>query len=83
MCLFTKNLIEFHQKPHFMSSGAFLQMSVWSSTDRLILIFYDVFIAKDTSDIKIEAKSMGKHIYYRVLEARYKLFDFCIKRVKK
>ena len=70
MSLFTKNLIESHQKSHFTSPDAFLQMRVWFSTDHLILIFYDVFIAKDTSDIKIEAKSMGKHIYYRVLEAR-------------
>ena len=59
MSLFTKNLIESHQKSQFTSPDAFLQMRVWFSTDRLILIFYDVFIAKDTSDIKIEAKSMG------------------------
>ena len=70
MSLSTKNFIETQQKSHFPSSDAFLQMKLWFSTDRLILIFYDVFIAKDTSDIKIEAKSMGKHIYYRVLEAR-------------
>ena len=70
MSLFTKNLIESHQKSHFPSSDAFVQMRLWFTTDRLILIFYDVFIAKDTSDIKIEAKIMGKHICYRVLEAR-------------
>ena len=70
MSLSTKNFIETQQKSHFPSSDAFLQMKLWFSTDRLILIFYDVFIAKDTSDIKIEDKRMGKLIYYRVLEPR-------------
>ena len=70
MSLSTKNFIETQQKSHFPSSDAFLQMKLWFSTDRLILIFYDVFIAKDTSDIKIEAISMGKHIGYRILESR-------------
>ena len=62
MSLPTMNFIETQQKSHFPSSDAFLQMRLWFSTDRLILIFYDIFIAKNTSDIKIEAKSMGKHI---------------------
>ena len=62
---------EFDRIPLKISFPQFsLQMRVWFSTDRLLFIFYDVFIAKNTSDIKIEAKSMGKHIYYRVLEAR-------------
>ena len=74
MSFFTKNLIESHQKSHFTSPDAFLQMRVWFSTGHLILIFYDISIAKNTLDIKIEAKSMKNTLWKSIQEASFLFF---------